>query len=101
MEVIMPAAARITDRIGHGGVSTGQITGPGVTSVLIEGQAAAVFTTPATCNRPRGQTTDGPQQFTQSSKTVYIGGSLALRVNDSTVCTATILSGAQRVLIGD
>lgn len=97
----MPAAARVNDPIGHApGISTGTITGPGVETVLIEGQAAAVLVTPATCNRPRGQTTDGPQQFTQSSQTVYIGGALALRVNDTTSCTAMILSGAQRVLIG-
>ena len=96
----MPAAARVGDLIGHGGLSTGKILGPGVTSVLIEGKPAAVLVTPATCNRPRGQTTDGQQQFTQSSKTVYIGGALALRVNDRTMCGATIIAGAQRVMIG-
>jgi len=97
----MPAAARVNDPIGHApGVSTGTISPPGVTTVLIEGQPAAVLGAPVTCNRPRGQTTDGPQSFTQSSKTVQIGGAPALRVNDSTTCGATIITGAQRVVIG-
>jgi uncharacterized Zn-binding protein involved in type VI secretion len=98
----MAAAARVNDPIGHApGVSTGTISGPGVTTVLIEGKAAAVLGAPVTCNRPRGQTTDGPQSFTQSSQTVQIGGAAPLRVNDSTTCGARIIVGAQRVVIGD
>jgi uncharacterized Zn-binding protein involved in type VI secretion len=98
----MPAAARINDPIGHApGVSTGTISSPGVPSVLIEGKAAAVLgKAPVKCDRPRGQTTDGPQSFTNSSKTVQIGGAPALRVNDTTACGAKIIAGAQRVVIG-
>ena len=68
--------------------------------MLIEGQPAAVLGAPVTCNRPRGQTTDGPQSFVQSSQTVQIGGAPALRVNDSTSCGASIILGAQQVVIG-
>jgi uncharacterized Zn-binding protein involved in type VI secretion len=100
----MPAAARVNDPIGHApGVSTGNIPPPGVPTVLIEGQAAAVQGPPVTCSRPRGNSTDGQQSFATSSKTVYIGGAPALRVNDSTTtppCGATIIAGAQRVVIG-
>jgi uncharacterized Zn-binding protein involved in type VI secretion len=98
----MPAAARVNDPIGHApGVSTGTLSGPGVTTVLIEGKAAAVLGTPVTCSKPKTlTTTDGPQLFLQSSKSVFIGGAPALRVNDRTQCGATILLGAQRVVIG-
>lgn len=97
----MPAAARIGDPIGHApAISTGILAGPGVPTVLIEGKAAAVLGTPVTCSKPKGSTTDGPQSFLQWSKTVLIGGAYALRVNDGTSCGATILLGAQRVVIG-
>ena len=97
----MPAAARVNDPIGHApGVSTGTISPPGVPTVLIEGQAAAVLGAQVTCSRPRGSSTDGPQSFTTSSQTVMIGGTPALRVNDSTTCLATIIAGAQRTVIG-
>jgi uncharacterized Zn-binding protein involved in type VI secretion len=97
----MPAAARANDPIGHApGVSTGTISPPGVTSVLIAGQPAAVLGAPVTCNKPRGQTTDGPQSFTQSSTTVQVGGQPALRVGDSTTCGASITVGADQVVIG-
>jgi len=98
----MPAAARVDDPIGHApGVSTGNLSGPGVTSVQIEGKAAAVLGASASCSKPKGMSTDGLQSFTNGSQTVLIGGANALRVNDSaTPCGAMIIAGAQRVVIG-
>jgi uncharacterized Zn-binding protein involved in type VI secretion len=99
----MPAAARVNDPIGHApGVGTGTLPPPGVPTVLIEGQAAAVVGPgQVACSRPRGNSTDGPQLFTKGSQTVLIGGANALRVNDSgTPCGALIMAGAQRVVIG-
>ena len=98
----LPAKPASPNGSAKPGVSTGTIPPPGAPTVLIEGQAAAVQgLPPVTCSRPRGNSTDGPQSFATSSKKVYIGGAPALRVNDSTTpCGATIIAGAQRVVIG-
>lgn len=89
----MAAAARVGDPTGHGGV----VSGPGLSSVLIGGQAAATVGTPHTCGAPLHGTSviSGP-----GSATVLIGGRPAARVGDTAVCGSAVVAGCPTVLIG-
>ena len=92
----MPPAARLTDTTAHPGV----ITGPGVTTVLIEGLPAAVATmSQHACSFP-GLPPHPPNPIVKGSGTVRIGGLPAARVGDTCGCGAAILRGASKTMIG-
>ena len=74
----------------HGG---GPISGPGVLTVLVGGQPAAVLGDAATCAGP-------PDSILKGSATVLIGGKPAARVGDSTAHGGVITVGLPTVLIG-
>lgn len=71
----------------------GPVTGPGVPTVLIGGQPAAVLGDMATCTGP-------PDSIIKGSATVLIGGKPAARMGDSTAHGGTIVAGLSTVLIG-
>lgn len=71
----------------------GPITGPGVTTVLIGGQPAAVAGDSATCAGP-------PDAIAKGSTTVLIGNRPAARMGDSCAHGGTIVAGFATVLIG-
>ncbi len=94
----MPAAARITDmhtcplatpnpHIG------GPITGACVPTVLIGGLPAAVVGDLCACVGP-------PDALVKGSKTVIIGGRLAVRQGDMTAHGGVIVGGFPTVIIG-
>lgn len=96
-------AARVGDPTSHGG----QITGPGVPTVLVGGRPAAVLGDLTTCPLSSGAPPDvvphlgGP--IVSGSATVLIGGKPAARAGDSNAesqASATILLGALTVVIG-
>lgn len=91
----MPPAARVGDPTGHPGV----ITGPGVPTVIIGGQPAAVAGDLHTCSFP-GTPPHPPSPFPIGSTTVLIGGRPALRVGDVSGCGSPIVVGAPTVIIG-
>lgn len=88
----MPPAARVGDPTGHSGV----ITGPGVFTVLIGGQPAAVLGDIHTCAVPAHSTTP----LAKGSALVLIGGRAAARIGDVAGCGAPIVAGLPTVLIG-
>ena len=71
----------------------GVIQGPGVSSVLIGGQPAAVLGDSAFCNGP-------PDTIMSGSTTVLIGGKQAARMGDSTAHGGQITDGVMTVVIG-
>jgi uncharacterized Zn-binding protein involved in type VI secretion len=71
----------------------GPITGPGVPTVLIGGQPAAVVGDLATC-------ASVPDILSLGSPTVLIGGRPAVRMADITSHGGTIVLGFPTVLIG-
>lgn len=89
----MPPLARVGDPTDHPGV----ITGPGIPTVLIAGQPAAVLGDTHTCGWVKG---DGhpPTAMTNGSPTVLIGGRPAVRMGDTAACGAVVLSGAPTVV---
>jgi uncharacterized Zn-binding protein involved in type VI secretion len=91
----MPPAARVGDPTGHPGV----ITGPGVATVLISGQPAAVAGDTHTCSMPPTAGPHPPTPFPPGSATVLVGGRPALRQGDVSGCGAAIVLGATTVLI--
>ena len=91
----MPAAARVRDPTDHPGV----ITGPGIASVLIAGQPAAVVGDAHACSFPPPPP-HPPTTIAKGSTTVMIGKRPAARVDDMAGCGATIVSGAWTVMIG-
>ena len=91
----MPAAARVGDPTGHPGV----VTGPGVATVLIGGQPAAVAGDTHTCSMPVTPP-HPPGPFLVGSLTVMIGGFPALRVGDLSPCGSPIALGCVTVEIG-
>ncbi|WP_158887982.1 PAAR domain-containing protein [Amycolatopsis anabasis] len=114
----MPAAARIGDRTTHlptvpAGVPgasvagnaippTGALTAPGMPTVLIEGQPAAVIGTVNACGMhpqlgPGNVTIPRPGP---ASGLVLIGGRPAAKQGDQTTCGAVISTGARAVFIG-
>lgn len=91
----MPAAARTGDPTGHPGV----VSGPGVATVLISGQPAAVLGDSHTCAFPPPPS-HPPTAIISGSATVLIGGRPAARVGDVAACGAPIVSGAWTVEVG-
>jgi uncharacterized Zn-binding protein involved in type VI secretion len=71
----------------------GPITGPGVATVLIGGQPAAVVGDAITCAGP-------PDAIAKGSTTVLIGNRPAARMGDSCAHGGTIVTGFATVLIG-
>ena len=92
----MQPAARVGDSTGHPGV----ISGPGVATVLIGGQPAAVVGDTHTCSFPPPAGPHPPSPFPMGSTSVLIGGRPALRMGDMSGCGAPIVMGAFTVLIG-
>lgn len=92
----MPAAARVGDPTTHPGV----LSGPGVPTVLIGGQVAAVKDDLHTCAFPPLAGPHPPNPIILGSVTVLIGGKPAARVGDPTGCGATIAVGMPTVDIG-
>jgi uncharacterized Zn-binding protein involved in type VI secretion len=91
----MPAAARVGDTSNHGG----SVTGPGVSTVLIAGQPAAVAGDLHSC--PLGSNSHPPvSPFSMGSSSVMIGSRAALRTSDACGCGATAAVGAPTVIIG-
>jgi uncharacterized Zn-binding protein involved in type VI secretion len=91
----MPPAARVGDPTAH----PGTISGPGVATVLIANQPAAVVGDTHMCSFPPPPP-HPPTAIIAGSATVLIGGRPAARVGDSAACGATIVSGAWTVMIG-
>ncbi|HEV2875592.1 MAG TPA: PAAR domain-containing protein [Thermoleophilaceae bacterium] len=91
----MPGAVRIGDPTVHGGV----VTGPGVATVLIGGQPAAVVGDLHSCAIPPPSHVP-VTPFVAGSATVLIGGRPAVRVGDSAGCGASAPVGLPTVLIG-
>jgi uncharacterized Zn-binding protein involved in type VI secretion len=91
----MPAAARVGDPTGH----PGTITGPGVATVLIGRQPAAVLGDLHACSFPPPPV-HPPTPIAKGSATVMIGKRPAARVGDTAACGAPIVSGAWTVMIG-
>jgi len=92
----MPAAARAGDPTSHPGV----VSGPGVTTVLIGKQPAAVVGDNHTCAMPPTAGPHPPTAIAQGSATVFIGRRPAARVGDTAACGASIVSGAVTAVIG-
>ena len=95
----MPPAARIGDPTGHPGL----LAGPGVTTVLIGGQPAAVALEMHSAHVCAMPPTAGPHPTAacpKGSTTVLIGSRPALRQFDVTSCGAPITAGLPTVLIG-
>ena len=91
----MPPAARVGDTTGHPGV----VTGPGVATVLIASQPAAVVGDMHSCSFPP-PAPHPPSPFPMGSSTVLISGRPALRLGDMAGCGAPIVMGAPTVVIG-
>ncbi len=90
----MPPAARVGDVSTHGGT----IIGPGVATVLIASQPAAVVGDNHVCAIPPPHApTVSP--FPAGSPTVLVGGRPVLRVGDACICGASAAVGAPTVLI--
>lgn len=83
----MPACARITDAISHGGA----IDRVGQDSVLCNGLAVARQTDQATC------AIHGDVVITGGSLTVFAEGKRVARVGDSVSCGAVIVTGSPSV----
>ena len=92
----MPPAARVGDPTNH----PGMISGPGVLSVLIGGQPAAVVGTLHVCALPPLAGPHPQTPLIKGSVTVLIGGRAAARVGDMAACGAMIIQGLPSVLIG-
>jgi len=76
------------------------IQGPGVLTVQIGGQPAAVVGDMHACSIPPSAGPHPPTPFTKGSVTVLIGGRPALRVGDMSGCGSPIIAGCPSVLIG-
>lgn len=92
----MAPAARIFDPTAH----PGQISGPGVATVLLGGMPAAVMTDIHVCYIPSPPGPHPPSPFAIGSKTVLIGGRPALRMGDISSCGSPIIFGLPTVEIG-
>ena len=91
----MPPAARVGDVSTHGGT----ITGPGVPTVLIAGQPAAVVGDLHVCPIPPPGHVPTVSPFPMGSTSVMVGGRPVLRVGDVCLCGASAAVGAPTVLI--
>jgi uncharacterized Zn-binding protein involved in type VI secretion len=96
-------AARVGDQTAHGGV----ITGPGVATVLIGGQPAAVMGDQHSCPMVNPTPAANPHvggPIIATGATVLIGGKPSARLGDTAICQgppSTIILGCTTVLIGD
>jgi uncharacterized Zn-binding protein involved in type VI secretion len=96
--VAQSPAARVGDPTSHGGT----VVGPGVPTVLIGGQPAAVVGDQTTCPLYNGPVPHIGGPIVTGSATVLIGGKHAARVgsvNAENGASATIVSGAPTVVI--
>lgn len=93
---LMPPAARVGDPASH----PGMVAGPGVPTVLIAGQPAAVVGTTHVCSMPPNAGPHPPTPIVKGSATVLIGGQPAARIGDIAGCGSSIVFGAMTVLIG-
>ncbi|MEO8602751.1 MAG: PAAR domain-containing protein [bacterium] len=91
----MPPATRVGDLSTHGGA----VTGPGVATVLIGGQPAAVAGDLHICALPPLGHQPTVSAFPAGSATVLIAGRPALRTADPCPCGAMAAIGAPTVLI--
>lgn len=91
----MPPAARVGDLSNHGGT----ITGPGVSTVLIAGQPAAVAGDLHVCSLPPSGHQPTVSVFPSGSTAVLIAGRPALRTTDACMCGAMAAVGAPTVII--
>ena len=91
----MAAAARGGDMTTH----EGEITGPGVSTVLIGGKKAAVAGDMHTCPMA-APGHPAKSSFQKGSTTVMIGGRQALRITDTCGCGARATLGCPTVIIG-
>ncbi|HYN99156.1 MAG TPA: PAAR domain-containing protein [Actinomycetota bacterium] len=91
----MPPIARVGDPSDLPGV----ITGPGVPTVLVAGQPAAVMGDLHSCAWARASG-HPPTPLTASNATVLIVGRPVICVGDRAGCGAVIMSGAFTVLVG-
>lgn len=91
----MPSAARVGDLSTHGGT----ITGPGVATVLIHGQPAAVAGDLHVCSLPPSGHQPTTSPFASGSTSVLIGGRPALRTTDTCGCGAMAAVGEPTVEI--
>ena len=91
----MPPAARVGDVSTHGGV----ITGPGVATVLIAGQPAAVAGDLHVCPLPPAGHQPTVSPFPMGSPTVLVGGRPLLRTTDACICGAMAAVGAPTVIV--
>jgi len=89
----MPPAARVGDPTGH----PGAIAGPGVATVLIGGQPAAVMGDNHVCAWPSGHPAT---PMAVASATVRIGGRGAVRMGDTAGCGAPVVFGLPTVMVG-
>ena len=92
----MPFAARVGDPTGH----PGTIAGPGVPTVLIGGQPAAVVGDQHICAMPPPAGPHPPSPISKGSMSVFIGNKPAARVGDLAGCGAPIVMGMLLVEIG-
>lgn len=92
----MPSAARLGDTTVHGGT----VTGPGVATVMIASQPAAVLGDMHACVIPPNTGHLPVSPFLAGSSTVMIGGMPAVRAGDSCGCGASVAVGAPTVVIG-
>jgi uncharacterized Zn-binding protein involved in type VI secretion len=84
------------DPTSHPGV----IAGPGVLSVLINGQPAARVGDLHVCALAPLAGPHPPSPIARGSATVRIGGLSAARLGDAAGCGATIIAGSPNVNIG-
>ena len=92
----MTFAARVGDLSAHGGM----VSGPGMSSVLIGGQPAAVAGDLHACPLSWTLAPHAATPFAKGSATVQIGGRPALRAGDICGCGAPIVGGLPTVQIG-
>lgn len=91
----MPAAARVGDLSNHGGT----IIGPGVPTVLLGGQPAAVAGDLHVCPIPPPGHVPTVSPFPMGSAGVLVGGRPLLRVGDVCLCGASAAVGAPTILV--
>lgn len=91
----MPGAARVGDTTAHGGT----VVGPGVATVLIAGQPAAVVGDMHACVIPSPPPHPPATPFVAGSTTVLIQGRPALRAGDACGCGASVVVGSPTVVI--
>lgn len=92
----MPSASRVGDTTTHGGT----IVGPGVATVLIGGQPAAVIGGMHKCSLPPQGHQLTVSAFPSGSPKVLIQGRPAVRTSDTCACGAMAAVGAPTVQVG-